>query len=147
MPRNPATIWVSKTVAGTVPQAAMKHVEVLGRGVRHGNAGATEHRRQRGGVDGERVDEGHLVLPGDLNERQIGDVGPLGVELGVEGVVVLRGHLGDQRLETLRCRPPWSRGAVTGGPGDRGQVRSSSRQERLLIFPGSCRGARVAPHG
>ena len=67
--------------------------------MRNRDAGATEHGRQGGGVDGKRVDEGHPVLPSDLNQRQIGDVGPLGVELGVERVVLLRRHLDDQRLE------------------------------------------------
>ena len=89
MPRNPATIWVSKTVAGTAPQAAMQHVEVLRRRVGHRDAGSAEDRGQRRGVDGERVDQRHLVGPGDLDQGQIGDVGALGVELGVEAVVVL----------------------------------------------------------
>ena len=42
MPRNPATICVSNTVAGTAPQAAMQDVDVLLGGVGHRHARAGE---------------------------------------------------------------------------------------------------------
>ena len=67
--------------------------------MRHGDTRPAEHLGQRRRVDGEGVDERHLVGPGDLNERQVGDIGPLGVELGVEAVALRGGDLGDQRLE------------------------------------------------
>ena len=72
MPRNPATICVSNTVAGHSAAGRQKHVEVLGCGVRDCDARAPEDRGQRGGVDGERVDESHSVLPGDLISARSG---------------------------------------------------------------------------
>ena len=65
----------------------------------HRDAGSPEDRRQGRGVDRERVHERRLAVPGDLDERQIRDVGALGVEFGVEAVRVLRRHLGHQGLE------------------------------------------------
>ena len=89
MPRNPATICVSKTVVGQGAAGGQEDVEVLGGRVGHRDARAVEDVGQRGGVDGERIDEGHPVGPGDLDQSQVGHVRPLGVELGVERVVLL----------------------------------------------------------
>ena len=58
--------------AGTAPQAAMQHVEVLPAAWATAMPGPVEHLGQRGGVDGERVDQRHLVGPGDLDEGQLG---------------------------------------------------------------------------
>ena len=85
-PRNPATICVSNTVAGTAPQAAMITSRSWVDGVRNRHAGPAEDRGERSRVHGERVDERHLVRPRDLDQRELGDVGALGVELGVEPV-------------------------------------------------------------
>ena len=100
MPRNPATIWVSNTVAGTAPHAASSTSRSCAGGVGDGHARSVEDRRQRGGVDGQRIDQGHLVGPGDLDEREVGDVGALRVELGVEAVVLLVADGCDERVET-----------------------------------------------
>ena len=65
----------------------------------HCDAGPTEDGGQRRRVDRQRVHERHLVGPGDLDQRQVGHVGALGMELGVEAVRVLRRRFGDQLLE------------------------------------------------
>ena len=111
-----------------------EHVEILRGRVRHGDTGPAEHLGQRRRVDGERVDERHLVGPGDLDERQVGDVGPLGVELGVEAVALLGGDLG----RPAPRRAPGSTTSRIGSSGaahrrtpgrDRGRARSSRRRE------------------
>ena len=77
----------------------LQHVEVLERCVGDRRAGSAEEGGQWFGVYGERVDQRHLVRPGDLDERQVGDVRALRVELGVEGVVLLAGDRGDELVE------------------------------------------------
>ena len=72
-------------------------VEVLTGGVGHRLARAVEHVGQGGQVEGQGVDQGHPVGPGDLDEGQVRHVRPLGVELGVEGVVLLAQEGFDQR--------------------------------------------------
>lgn len=63
----------------------VEHLEVLAGGVHHGQAGALEQWPQPGDVDLEGVDEGDLVVPGQLDQGQLGEVRALAVELGVEG--------------------------------------------------------------
>ena len=86
---------------GDGPAGRHEHIEILRRGVGHRDARPAEDPGQRRRVHRERVDERHDARPGDLNECQVGDVGLLGVELGVEAVAVLRGHFVHQRLEAL----------------------------------------------
>ena len=116
-----------------------EHVEILRGRVGHRDPGAAEDGGQRSGVDRERVDEGDLVGPGDLNEGEVRDVGALGVELGVEPVELLARELVDQRIEAglvlhhgRRCR----RGRRHGRAGRVRQrtaasVQSSLRREEM----------------
>ena len=129
MPRNPATIWVSKTWRGQGAAGGQQDVEVLPGGVGHRHARAVEHRGQRGRVHGQGIDQGHLVGPGDLDEGQVRDVRPLGVELGVEAVVLLAGERGDERGQA---------GAVVDHGRDRGcsvvvQVSARERCRTALV--------------
>ena len=82
-----------------------------------GHTGSTEDSGQWGRVDRQRVDQCHLVGPGDLNQSQVGHVGTLGVELGVEAVGVLGGHLGDESLKRLRIGDDGGRSGHRGVPG------------------------------
>lgn len=61
-------------------------LEVLFGGVDDGERRTREHLGEGRDVDGERVDERDPPRPGDLQERETGEVGPLPVELGVERV-------------------------------------------------------------
>ena len=79
-----------------------EHVEILGRRMGHRDTGPAEKGSKGGGVDGERIDERNPVLPGDLDQRQVGHIRPFGVKLGVEGVAVLPDGVGEQAFETLR---------------------------------------------
>ena len=49
-----------------------------------GQRGAVEQLGHGGDVDLEGIDEDDLVVPRQLDQRQLGEVGPLAVELGVE---------------------------------------------------------------
>ena len=142
MPRKPATIWVSKTVAGTAPQAAMSTSRSWDAACATATPGPAEHRGQRRGIDGEGIDQRHLVGPGDLNQRQIGDVGALGVELGVEAVVRPRRRPRRRAPRGPRCRPPWSR-VRSRAARWAGRMRSSSRLAEWLMV--RARRSRSAP--
>ena len=114
-----------------------EHVEVLRRRVGHRDARALEDPGQRRRVDGQRVDERHLVGPGDLDEREVGDVGPLGVELGVEAVVLLGADLVHQHRQA-RCvddevhrRSASVTGAPSPGPGSGAVVMASGRGQEV----------------
>ena len=110
------------------------------------DTGPTEDTGQRGGVDRKRVDQRHLVGPGDLNQSQVGHVGALGVEFGVEAVGVLGCHLGDQGFESLgigdHCGRCSHRGAPGGGPGSAALVFSAGADDfmvparRVSVMPG-----------
>ena len=102
IPRKPATTWVSKTVTGATPHAGGEDVEVLSGGVGHGDTGSGEDAGERGGVDGERVDQGHAAGPGELDEGEVRHIGPLGVELGIEAVGGLSRQLDAQVFECAR---------------------------------------------
>ena len=71
---------------------------------------------ERRDVDGERVDEGDPAGPGDLEEGETREVGPLPVELRVEGVLADPLKLVDEGAEGGRV------GHVAdlepGGPGE-----------------------------
>ena len=100
-PRNPATICVSNTAEGTAPHAAMSTSRSCDDAWATAVPGPLNTSAQGGGVHGERVDQGHPVPPGDLDQRQVGNVGALGVELGVEAVALLVGQPGHQVPQTL----------------------------------------------
>jgi hypothetical protein len=85
---------VSNTAAGR-----FEDVDVLFGRVGHGDTGPGEDPCQGCGIDGQRVDQGHLVRPAHLNEGQLRIVGALGVELGVECVMRLAGDLVAERVE------------------------------------------------
>ena len=82
--------------------------------MRHRESRTAEDRCQGGGIDRQRVDQGDLVAPGDLDQGQVGHVGAFGVELGVEAVDVHGRDLADQRVE----------GVVVGDHERRGGHRS-----------------------
>ena len=71
-----------------------------------GHARALEDPRERGDVDREGVDEGDPALPGELKQGEMGEIGPLPVELGVEGVDLAGGKLVQERLESRRVPDP-----------------------------------------
>ena len=71
------------------PTRRLEDVEVLFGRVHDGNAWTREDVAQRFGIDGEGIDEDHLIGPSDLDQGQLGVVGALEVELGVDGVILL----------------------------------------------------------
>ena len=66
-----------------------EHFEVLGGRVEHGDSRRVEHLGQRCDIYGDGIDEDHLVRPRQLQQCELGEVGALAVELGVEGVDLL----------------------------------------------------------
>ena len=85
---NPAPIWVSNMRRGCGAALVLEHFQVLFGGMEHRQAITLQQLGQRGDGHFQRVDDGQLVLPGNLNQRHPGVVGALAVELGVEGVGV-----------------------------------------------------------
>jgi hypothetical protein len=69
------------------PARPLEDFEILVGGVDDGEPRTGEHLGERRDVDGERVDEGDPAGPGDLEEGETREVGPLPVELRVEGVL------------------------------------------------------------
>ena len=90
---------MSNSLLGTVPQARVEHLEVLLGRVQHRQARAVEAPRERRDVDRERVDKGDPALPGELQQGEMGEVGPLPVELGVEPVDLAGGELVQKSFE------------------------------------------------
>src|SRR5512143_3285524 len=81
-------------------------VEVLLRGVQHGDGVTGEQAPQWSKVDSQRVDQSGLAVDGELDERQLREVGPLAMELGVEGIARFLGQTVDECLEIgLRVDP------------------------------------------
>ena len=101
---NPAAIWVSYMWRGIAAHGVGEHVEVLLGGVEHGHRLGLEQLGQQAGVGGERVDEGDAAGPGELDERQLGEVRALPVELGVDRVPRLCDELVDEGRECRRRR-------------------------------------------
>ncbi len=64
----------------------IEDLEILGRGVQHGQSVPVEDLGQRRDVDRQRVDDDEPVGVGELHQRHLGVVGALPVELGVDGV-------------------------------------------------------------
>ncbi len=83
-----------------------EHVDVLLRSVHDGDRLALEQATQLGDVDGERVDESDVVGRRELHERQLGEEGPLAVELGVERVPRLPDEDIDERDEVVVAVDP-----------------------------------------
>ena len=63
-----------------------EHVEILLGGVEDGQTGPIEQRHELIDVRTLRVDQHQLVVPRELHQRQLRVVGPLAVELRVEGI-------------------------------------------------------------
>ena len=85
-PRNPAAIWVSNNLVGTVPHALFEDFEVLFCSMDNREARTLQQPSQRRDVDRERVYESDPTLPGELDQGELREIGPLPVELGVERV-------------------------------------------------------------
>ena len=102
-PRPGRNSLADPVAAAERTEAMVRALEAIGAAVESEGSGeaffAVDGLR---GIHGERVDQGHLVGPGDLDQRQIGHVGALGVKLRVEAVRVLRRHFGDEILESCR---------------------------------------------
>ena len=87
MPTNPAAIWVSNSVVGHGAAGQVEHLEVLvGRRAARRRPGPSRISAKRRDVDGQRVDQGQAVAPGELHQRELREVGALAVELGVDRV-------------------------------------------------------------
>ena len=120
MPEEPGHDLGVEDVGGQGATGGEQDVEILPGGVGHRHARAAEHGGQRGRVHGQGIDQGHLVGPGDLDEGQVRDVRPLGVELGVEAVVLLALEGVDERGQTARVV---DHGRDVGGGRHRGYGR------------------------
>ena len=85
------------------PDRVGQHVEVLLGSVDHTQRLGGEQRLERTHIDRERIDQCQfLAVPGaprDLDEGQFREVGPLAMELGVEGVAGLRPECLDEIVE------------------------------------------------
>ncbi len=73
-------------MGGAHTAGALEDGEVLVAGVGDQHARAGQNRRERGDVDGHRVEDGHAAGPRDLHQREPGVVGAFALELGVEPV-------------------------------------------------------------
>ncbi len=71
-----------------------QHLEVLLGGVEDGQPRTVEQGGEGADVDRQGVDQGRLATPRQLQQGQLGVVGPLPVELGVEGIGRLGGGSG-----------------------------------------------------
>ena len=97
---------MSNSLLGALPHAALDDLEVLLGRVQDGDALAVEDLGERRDVDGQRVDEGDAALPGELEQGEMGKVGPLPVELGVEPVDLAVRELLHKCRETTRVADP-----------------------------------------
>ena len=81
-----------------------------------------QKRKQRGQIDtlGERIDRGLSLRPGELHQTQLGEVGAVPHELGIDGDVGFAGELrtqgGDFRGRGQQVHPaagaPFKKGAL-----------------------------------
>ncbi len=83
------------------PTGSLEHLHVLARRVHDGEARPVQHLRERREVHGERVDHRDAVRVGDLHDGDVGEVGALAVELGVDRVLVLVDQAVDEATEGL----------------------------------------------
>ncbi len=88
------------------PAGTLENLEVLLGGVQDCQALAAEDLCERRDVDRERVHERDPALPGELEEGEVGEVGPLPVELGVEAVDLAARELVDKSVEGGRVADP-----------------------------------------
>ena len=97
------------------PADVGQHVEVLLSGVQHGERLRVEEPSQRVRVDRERVDEDDLARPRQLEQRELREVGPLAMELGVHRVTGSWQRTSMTSSSSSPASPP-SDGPRTAGP-------------------------------
>ena len=85
MPRNPAASCVSKSRPGVVPHARSRTSRSCSAAWMTASAGP-ESTSAKGATSTASGSTSDPPRPGDLQERETGEVGPLPVELGVERV-------------------------------------------------------------
>ena len=85
--------------AGHGADCVGQHVEVLLGCVEHGLRIGLEEPAHDADVDGQRIDQDQLVVPGELHERQRREVRALAMELGVDRVGGLGGDFVDDGVE------------------------------------------------
>jgi hypothetical protein len=84
VPAEPGRQLGVEQVSRQHPAGPVQHLEVLARGVHHHGGRTLEGPGERGEIDRERIDEGLLVVPRQLHQGELGEVGLLAVELGVD---------------------------------------------------------------
>lgn len=109
----------------------VQHLQVLGGGVHHHQRRTRKCSRERRQIHRQGVHQHALITPGHLQERQLGEVGLLAVELRIDGEGIHGKELAHQGLERSAVgNPPhtiWNTAATTGRA-NQGHLRRRARR-------------------